>query len=468
MRKIWLILFASFFLSSALANSLPTQIDDLIHDFDPAINIGIAVVDLKTDKIIYHRNDKRLYTPASTLKLLTALSGLLYLGPDFHYETTISTAMKHIRKGVIKGDVYITFSGDPTLEQQDIDRMTESLKRLGVNTIRGNVYFDRSALGEKPYGPGWMWDELNLCYAAPVDAMTVNHNCFKTQLTPGRHLTSPAQLTDYPNQNLLPIANKVSTAAAGTSCELNLSANDNNQFTLTGCLHKKAKPTTLDIAVKNPGNLSLALFKQAFKDNHIKVKGKLSFKKSPEHLRLLVKHRSDALRDLVIRMLKHSDNLIAETLFKTLGGAFISTPGTWSKGSKAVTSILNDLAQIDLQNASIVDGSGISRYNLITPNQLAQVLVTAYHNFQIEPEFLAGLPIAGTDGTLRKRLLENDLHDQLRAKTGTLQGVSALAGYLESKHHQRYAFVIMSNNFVGHIKPFHQLERDIVKKVAKL
>ncbi|GJM07408.1 MAG: hypothetical protein DHS20C10_11420 [marine bacterium B5-7] len=442
---------------SSHASTLSKQINQAIRDFDPNLNIGIDIVDLRRNEVLYHRNDQRLYHPASTLKLFTALASLLALGPDYRFQTQIRAA---------GDDIYIRFSGDPTLTNVDLDTLAMQLRMKNVKHIKGNVYLDTTAMAGKSYGPGWMWDELNLCYAAPVEAVSVNHNCFRTVASTTWFSGKPVQLQDYPLKSYLPIRNQAITASSDSNCDLDLRAAPDNHYSLTGCLHKRTRSLALDVAINNPSLFAKQLLQHAFQQAGVSVHGKWLEKGTPKKSHLITAHRSQALRDIVIIMLKTSDNHIADTLFKTLATHQSHRAGTWSEGEKAIRTILQKQAKLDLTKATIVDGSGLSRYNLVTPDELMQILTYAYHNFHLEPEFLAGLPIAGVDGTLRKRLLKTALSDQLRAKTGSMQGISTLAGYLEGKDKHRYAFVVMSNNFSVKCHDLHKLEKKIVKALV--
>ena len=180
----------------------------------------------------------------------------------------------------------------------------------------------------------------------------------------------------------------------------------------------------------------------------VSVKGNVVSGKVPTDAESVAEHLSPPLSHIVKSMNKPSDNWIAEMLFKTIGAEVIGEPGTWQKGREAIGEFLNEIT--DGQNTfRFVDGSGLSRYNLLNTELLTKLLVYMYNNFELMPEFTASLPIAGVDGTLRNRMQGLYAEKVLRAKTGTLSGVSALAGYTRTADGKVLTFGILISHYVG-------------------
>ncbi|HFB67686.1 MAG TPA: D-alanyl-D-alanine carboxypeptidase/D-alanyl-D-alanine-endopeptidase, partial [Calditrichae bacterium] len=167
----------------------------------------------------------------------------------------------------------------------------------------------------------------------------------------------------------------------------------------------------------------------------------------PDNARILVVHHSEPLSVVALHTNKPSNNLSAEMLCKTVGAEVYGVPGTWDKGLSAIRAYLDSLG-IDSTTYEIVDGSGVSRYNLVFPHMLVILLRGISSDFEIEPEFTASLPIAGVDGSLQHRMKGTPAEGVLRAKTGTLSGVSALSGYTETADGERLAFSILMQHFV--------------------
>lgn len=190
------------------------------------------------------------------------------------------------------------------------------------------------------------------------------------------------------------------------------------------------------------------LLKDKLIQKGISVEGTVVSAKVPSEVESIAKHLSPPLSDIIKSMNKPSDNWIAEMLFKTIGAEVKGEPGTWQKGREAIGEFLNEIT--DGENTfRFVDGSGLSRYNLLNTELLTKLLVYMYNNFELMPEFSASLPIAGVDGTLRNRMQGMYAEKVLRAKTGTLSGVSALAGYTRTVDGEVLAFGILISHYVG-------------------
>ncbi len=190
------------------------------------------------------------------------------------------------------------------------------------------------------------------------------------------------------------------------------------------------------------------LLKTTLMQKGIDVMGEVVSGTVPSNANRVATHLSPPLADIIKLMNKPSDNWIAEMLFKTIGAEVKGEPGTWQKGWETVTEFLGEIMD-EPPAHRFVDGSGLSRYNLLNTELLTKLLVYMHHNFELVPEFMASLPIAGVDGTLRNRMQGMYAEKTLRAKTGTLSGVSALAGYTKTADGEVFAFGILISHYVG-------------------
>ncbi|RTR33441.1 D-alanyl-D-alanine carboxypeptidase/D-alanyl-D-alanine endopeptidase [Shewanella atlantica] len=409
----------------------------------PHSHTSVIATDLVNDSVIYEENADILLLPASTQKLLTAVAATAALGNDFHYMTEIFSHFP-IRKGVIKGDVFIKFSGDPTLSSLELRELFKQLTDQGLFQIEGDLYL----VGEKHeelQAPGWVWDDLGICFAAPVSSFIINKNCVHGQLKP--KLANNTSQLKFPSY--LPIVIDNSAIFDKTSslefCNLSLQRLPNNHFNLTGC-HPGNRPLKLAIAITEPALFAKNTVAQIAKSSQIKVTGKVLIKDSlPQHRSLIASHKSKALPELLDTMLIKSDNLIADSLLKQIGHKQFNRPGTFSNGSKAMVQILTEEG-VDLTHARVVDGSGLSRYNLLSARQLSQVLKLIY----ADPRFVSlmeSLPVAGVSGTLKYKpsFTTAPLQKHIWAKTGSMQGVDNLAGFIKQPKVADTLFVILEN-----------------------
>ncbi|QYJ91847.1 D-alanyl-D-alanine carboxypeptidase/D-alanyl-D-alanine-endopeptidase [Shewanella halotolerans] len=409
----------------------------------PHSQLSIFAQDLTNNEILYQHNADTLLLPASTQKLLTAVAAMRVLGEEFSFATQFSTKGR-LSHGVLTGDLYLSFSGDPTLTTDDLRAMLKSLKDAGIHTVKGNLLLVGQAK-EQTRAPGWVWDDLGICYAAPVSSFIINQNCVKGQLKP--KLASSASQLNFPRY--LPI--KVSTTAVFDKmqqepfCELNLARLPDNHYHISGC-YPGDKPLNLAIAVDDPALYAKEMLTRMLKSAHIKMSGQVAVAhRVPFGLKPLVSHKSEGLEPLLRTMLLDSDNLIADSLFKAVGAHYYKVPESFHAGARAVKAIL-EADGIDLSHSQIIDGSGLSRYNLISARQLAEVLGLMAQDEKLRP-LIALLPVAGVSGTLnyKRGFQQPPLMNKVSAKTGSMQGVDNLAGYLSLDASHQFLFVVMEN-----------------------
>lgn len=459
--KSWLKILIGLFLLSitysalSISNSqLKNKINAIIKKANHNASAGVIIKNIQTGAVLYQKNPDRYFIPASTIKLFTAVTALKTLGESYKFHTQI------LKRG---NNIYVKFSGDPTLTKDDLKNMLAQLKQQGINTIKGNLYIDDTIYDQRVYGPGWMWDELPLCYASPVHAINIDENCFQFQIIPDETAGKKTTLKYIPDKNLIKIDNKIITKN-GTEerCYFDMEVNKYNQYFLTGSMKKNTAPYGVDAAVKNIRLYGKNLIKNLLQQTQINLKGTFGFATTPKNSKVLVDHTSEPLPVLLKQMLKKSDNNIADSLYKQVAYKYYKKPATWIRGTKATKEILSKLG-IDTHFGKIVDGSGLSRYDLVSPQQLSELLAVIYKTPSWRKMFFTMLPINGTDGSLRYRMMHKNFKGKVFAKTGTMTGVTSLAGFMKTSHGRTLAFVIMFNNFPGAHKEYTKATDKICK-----
>lgn len=408
-------------------------------------HIGIMVTRLKTGTVLFHKNAKLFFTPASTQKLFPTIAALAYLGPDFRFQTQLRTNGT-IKNHDLKGDLFIQFSGDPELTDHDLNQLLGKLKTQGIQKISGHIYIDNAEYGSIPYGPGWMWDDLSYGYAAPLNAVIINHNRFILHLTPSQTSNKPPALVPDLPQGIAVFINHISTTPKRQKkCPITVYSDSHNQYTLSGCISRAAGKQRRSLEIRDPIAYAKGLIQQSLQQHHIQFSNRITKRQTPRTATRLAQHASPPLKQIVFTLLKNSDNLATDSLLKTLGERYYQKPGTWQNGLEAMKAILQKEAGIDFEGGLITDGAGLSRYNLISPAQFSTLLDYAYHNESIRRTLLKALPVAGKDGTLIDRMLNARNNHLIRAKTGSMAGVASLAGYIKNKSLGDLSFVIMIN-----------------------
>lgn len=458
--------FSRFIIGLTISVALSVQaanVDKYINQLPDGANLALMVqkIGAQVPDIDYHSQQMAL--PASTQKVITALAALLQLGPDFRFTTTLESK-GHVNNGVLKGDLVARFGGDPTLKRQDIRNMVAVLKKSGVQQIDGNVLIDTSIFSSHDKAPGWPWNDMTQCFSAPPAAAIVDRNCFSISLYSAPKANNLAYIrvaSYYPVTMFSQVRTLPRGSADAQYCELDMVPGDLNRFTLTGCLPQRSEPLPLAFAIQDGASYAGAILKDELQQASITYSGTLLRQTQVNQPGTAIASKQSAqLYDLLKIMLKKSDNMIADTVFRTIAHARFGVPGTWRAGSDAVRQILRQQAGIDLGNTIVADGSGLSRHNLIAPATMMQVLqYIAQHDSQLN--FISMLPLAGYDGSLQYRagLHEAGVDGKVSAKTGSLQGVYNLAGFITTASGQRMAFVQYLSGYA--VEPADQRNRRI-------
>jgi serine-type D-Ala-D-Ala carboxypeptidase/endopeptidase (penicillin-binding protein 4) len=474
MKKFFLpILLCVTICSSSLAassSSLDKTINQLIKHNLPNASFGIAVADAKSGKVLYDLNGFRAFIPASNLKLFTAAAALTMLGPKHVYSTTININPKQLKKHQLNGNLYIKFTGDPSLTVNGLKNLVAKIKKYGIKKINGKIIIDDTRFQKPYYPPGFTIDDMNWSYCAPITAVMLNENAVTFTFLSSNKLDYPVKIIPGNHAKLLKTegtVKTVTTTKAWSRCELLMDVTNKNVVQLGGCWPISKRNSNLRIAIKNPNLFAEKIILNQLKQDAVQYKGKIiTGKKTPSNFKTIADRSSPTLDILIESMLKNSDNVIANSLTKTLGWKYYHK-GTFQAGANAIKGILNKSTNIDFSKTNIYEGAG-SHYNLIAPNQIARLLFVVYHTPQLKKVYMKALPIAGKDGTLRRRMKSFDLAEQVNAKTGTISGVSTLSGYLNSQKNETLVFVIMINNIVGSKAGAKKLESKILEKLAAI
>lgn len=451
----------------SLFSSASQSADLKLQDALPAgSQYGLLVQGLSgQDRVLMEHNADVLLPPASTLKVVTALATRLVLAADFRFETLLE------RQG---NDLIVRFSGDPSLSREHLRQLIAKLKTQ-TGTWQ-DLWIDDSAFAGPERGLGWPWENLGACYSGPVGAATLDANCIDISVLsnaqPGERVSVkiPAGQPIQMDSEAIILSAK---DKAERHCDLDLNLGENNHYWLSGCWAQSKNPLMLKLAVQRPSSYAAGVVAALLKAEGIALKGQVRIGKPPAGERQLIsRHQSAPLEVLIDRMLKHSDNLIADSLLKTLGGAWFQQPGSYRSGLLALRRVLKDKAGIDLGLAILEDGSGLSRSNRITPRLMGQVLAYIQRH-DGELGLLKAFPVSGESGTLAHRPSMNQppLKGRFAAKTGTLFGTKNLAGILTTAKGRKLVVVQFVTEYFPRAdetkggKPVHRFEQRLYNKL---
>jgi len=436
---------------------LRQRLDQILND--PALAhalAGIKIVSLRSGEVFYARHAEILAHPASNQKLLTSATALSLLGPAYVFRTSVVCDSAQKIESAIAGDLYLVGRGNPDLTGNDLFGFAQNLAQMGITEIRGNLVCDDFYFDEVRWGNGWMWDDDPAYYVPRLSALSVNKNTVIVRVAPADSLGQPARVQIDPPTDHVMLVNKSVTVKHKTEIDsLKLSPllitrhwqQNENTILIDGVIAQDESPQEETVNVLNPEIYCGKLFREALQMAGITVRGNVQRGEAPAKVKILAEHRAPML-PILANLNKPSDNLSAELLLKTIGAEKFGRPGTATKGIRVMRQFLAS-AGVDTNAVHSADGSGSSHYNLITPSNLVNLLAAMWKNFAIRNEFVATLPIAGVDGTLRGRMKGTAAASVLHAKTGTISAVSALSGYTTTADGEELAFSFMLQHFLG-------------------
>jgi D-alanyl-D-alanine carboxypeptidase/D-alanyl-D-alanine-endopeptidase (penicillin-binding protein 4) len=444
-------------LARPAADDLPDRLGAIFDTTDVNALWAVKVVSLDTGQLIFERNPRLLVMPASTMKVITLAVAAERLGWDARFTTRLETTGS-IENGVLRGDLIVTGDGDPTIgEREDAPRVLDDwagrLAALGITHVDGRLIGDDDVLPDQALGTGWAWDDLAFGFATPVGALQFHEGAAQVVITAGPRPDTPATMRIEPASTELTLTGQVMTTGPETPAAVFSRRRPfSRTLEVTGTVPRTGRDYVRTVSIDNPTRALLLAFREALGRFGIAVSGDVAdiddlADKPAGPRRLLHLHESPPLREIGIRLMKVSQNLIAETLRARIGldsdvpdvdplaaaaGACERTLAAWG---------------VPVEDVILADGSGLSRYDYVT----ADALVTALRHMAQEPRhaaaFEATLPILGVDGTLERRLRGSRAEGRVHAKTGSMSNVRALAGYLRTLAGERLAFAIVANNF---------------------
>ncbi|MCB9249580.1 MAG: D-alanyl-D-alanine carboxypeptidase/D-alanyl-D-alanine-endopeptidase [Ignavibacteriales bacterium] len=369
---------------------------------------------------------------------------------------------------VCYGDLIVEGGFDPDFTSKDLDTLVMQIRKFGINEIRGNVYGDVSKMDSLFWGNGWMWDDDPSSDFPYMTPLIINDACIKIAYQPGL-IKKEVVCSLVPNTNYFDISNTSITTKQDTSnFEITRDwLNRGNEIIIKGDLSYRAKPDTVMINIVNPEYYFLYLLKENLENRKIKFEGNLDTLTVPE-FSTLIYTKERKFGEVINNLNKESDNLSAEMTLRALALQYFDKPATARKGVDMIDSLIAR-AKLNYSNYVLVDGSGVSHYNLVSTELLVGVLKYMFYKSKDNYSILKNsFPIAGVDGTLENRMRNTKAFKNVHAKTGTLSGVSTISGYLKSANNHDIAVAIFMQNFKGSARIARSYQDKILVFLSKL
>jgi D-alanyl-D-alanine carboxypeptidase/D-alanyl-D-alanine-endopeptidase (penicillin-binding protein 4) len=406
--------------------------------------VAALVVNADDGGLRFARDPDRALVPASNLKLLTAVAALATLGPSYRFVTHVLADASPDDAGQV-GTLYVRGGGDPALASEDWWRLAADLRLAGVRGAQ-HLVVDDSAFDRERWHPSWGATSAR-AYFAPIGALEANYGAFEVDVRPGTREGDPGRVSVDPPVAYLSLENRTTTGPAGSAFEVEVerSRGDGEERVLvSGRVPLGAAVQSFRRSVLDPTAYAAAVLEMALQANGIRVPEPAQVGGVPPGAVELLPFEGRSLGEIVRLMLKYSSNPIAETLTKALSAAQGQDPAGWTGGVAASRAALVRLGVV-VEGLEMVDGSGLSYENRVSPRTLVSVLGVARRSFAFGPELLVALPIAGSDGTLRERAEE--VRGEVRAKSGLLTRVVALSGEARTRAGHDVVFSILVNGF---------------------
>lgn len=479
-----LLIILSFGCSSNVTNNqsdnfglLHSQITEKFNDtrFENAF-WGVMIKSLRTGEIWYEQNANKLFMPASNEKILTTSTTLLKLGPEFKFTTTLSYEGK-IHNSVLDGDLIVWSNGDPTMYTKFYSEPREvffawadSLKKLGIKKITGNIIGNDNAFDDEQLGEGWSFDGLDVWYSAEIGPLQINENCVDLKIIPPKSKDDSIKIIPNLKSNYFKIMKEITIVDSGYNSISVTRKFGTNEILVKGNIVLGSNEFERTPSITNPTLFYVTVLKETFEESGIEVEGIPidcdnidDFDNKYSKSTLLIEHKSPTLKEILAGLMKRSQNLYAETMTKVLGW-FEYGYGSFNNGKKVVQATLEKMG-IPKGSYQYSDGSGLTRYNYITPEQIITILSYMFNSeyWQIWYDIQS---IAGVDGTLRNRMKGTKCEGNVHAKTGTISNVRALSGYITTADGELLTFSFLVNSYLATSRATEEVTDGVLELLA--
>ncbi|MCK4408916.1 MAG: D-alanyl-D-alanine carboxypeptidase/D-alanyl-D-alanine-endopeptidase, partial [Candidatus Eisenbacteria sp.] len=409
--------------------------------------VAIVLESLASGEVLYERDADRPLIPASNMKVVTGAAALSVLGPDYRFETTVSTDAPELAT-TLAGNLYVHGTGDPSFVSEELWKLAESIRVLGIERIAGDLVLDTSYFDSLNTTSGAV-AKGDRAYHARTGALSLNFNAIAVHTTPADRRGVPAVVELAPRTSFVELRGGVATGRSRSRSSLSVRRafeHGQNVVIVSGSVPEGSDTRVHYRSLDDGPRYFGTVMREFLESAGVKVAGDVLFAAAPDDARTLVVHESKPLSLVVRDLNKFSNNFVAEQLVKALSAHVHGSPGTTAGGVGVLSGHLH-AAGVDSASYHVEDGSGFSRQNRLTPRAIAAVIRGALSSFGASYEFGASLSVSGTDGTLSDRMGYPELEGAVRAKTGLLDGVTAISGVTRNASGEEVLFSIIVNGF---------------------
>ena len=429
------------------AVSIPVSVTEVMAvQHLPPSAVSFVIVEPDSDRVVMTLNPDTQRSPASTIKTLTTFAALDMLGPVFTWQTR-GWIRGVLSDGVLDGDLILQGGGDPYMTLERWWSFVRGLRAAGLKSIRGDVVIDNTAFSLPPEDPADFDGRPNRSYNVLPDALMVNFQSVEFRLAANAD-TRRVEVIASPAPGNLAIDNRIRFApgrcrGGADRVEFQVASAQWDRVVFSGALSPQCAPRSFTRVLLQPATYAFGSFVELWRESGGEFTGTLRVEAKPADAKPLLTFDSLSLGEIVRLTNKFSSNVMARHLLLTLGNERYGAPATPEKGAAAIAEWGRERG-FDLRDLDIDNGSGLSRSTQISVRQLATILSAAYRS-RFAPEFMASLPLAGLDGTLRSRM-KGTPAGSVRLKTGHIDTVSGVAGYVATPSGKSYVLVSLVNH----------------------
>ena len=411
----------------------------------PYDSLSVHVQDVDSGEVVLSWKDELPRNPASTMKLLTTLVGLDTLGPDYRWTTEVF-ALGDLEDGRLAGDLLIRGHGDPFLVTERVWQMLRLVRQAGIHAIDGNLLLDDSYFEVPGYDPAEFDSQPLRAYNVGPNALLMNFKVVRYWFEPDHDRNAVRVWVDPPLENLR-VDNRLALRrgyCGGYQRGITITANEAiDKMIFSGRFPTGCKSYAMDRTALSHNEFAYGLFTSVWRESGGEFTGGWMNAKAPEDAEPIVSFRSLPLAEIISRVNKNSNNVMARQMLYTLSAEVLGAPGTESGGRKVIENWLADTG-IEFPTLRLDNGAGLSRDARVSAREFGALLELAWRKPYM-PKYLASMAVSGLDGTLRRKFDDVRLTGQAHLKTGSLDHVSAIAGYLQAKSGRRFSVVMLHN-----------------------
>lgn len=430
---------------------LSSRINSLLKTLPEGSEVGISVYDLTDKKSLYTYRDTKLSRPASTMKLLTAITALSRSDADepFRTEVWYNGVIEH---DTLRGDLYVVGGFDPEFDELSMDTLIDAIITSPFSVIDGRIYGDISMKDSLYWGSGWAWDDTPEAYQPYLSPLMYHKGMVTVTAAPGAVQGDTARVSCYPESSYYSLSNatRTRTPSAGKFTVTRGWLENKNNITVTGNVEGRR---SADINVFSSQDFFMHAFLEKLRGKGIEVPLNYAFSVfTPDSSSVCMVRSECSVQEVVTQIMKESDNLSAEALLCRLGAQ--ATGKKYVSAKEGIAEIKKMIKQLghNPDQYKIADGCGLSNYDYLSPALLVDFLKFAYSRTDVFQKLYKALPIAGVDGTLKYRMQQGKAYKNVHAKTGSYTAINALAGYLKAANGHEIAFTIMNQNVLSAAK----------------